>query len=98
MHGHVPYDVFLKQIAGFLGTYYLLLSVMNAVAAYLLWQDSRQRTLFRLPVTNFPVTAAFLWLMASLFFLLISPLAYSGDPDWIRLISLPESIRAGINR
>ena len=98
MHGHVPYDVFLKQIAGFLGTYYLLLSVMNGVAAYLLWQDNRQRTLFRLPGVNFPVTAAFLWLLASLVFLLISALAYSGDPDWIRLISLPEPIRAGINR
>jgi hypothetical protein len=98
MHGHVPYDVFLKQIAGFLGTYYLLLAVMNGVAAYLLWQGGRQRTLFRLPIVNFPVTAAGLWLLASLFFLLISPLAYSGDPDWIKLISLPAPIRAGINR
>src|SRR5687768_10909821 len=98
MHGHIAYDVFLRQIAGFLGTYYLLLAVMNGVAAFLLWQDSRQRTLFRLPVVEFPVTAAFLWLLASLFFLLVSPLAYSGDPLWMGLISLPEPIRAGINR
>lgn len=98
MHGHVPYEVFLRQIAGFLGTYYLLLAVMNGVAAFLLWQgSSRQRPLFRLPVVNFPVTAAFVWLLASLFFLIVSPLAYSGDPDWMRLISLPEAIRSGIN-
>ena len=98
MHGHVPYDVFLKQIAGFLGTYYLLLSVMNAVAAYLLWQGGpRQRELFRVPGVNFPVTPALAWLLVSLFFLLIAPLAYSGDPLWMALISLPPAIRSGIN-
>jgi hypothetical protein len=97
MHGHVDTAVFLKQIAGFLGTYYLLLSVMNAVAAYLLWQDTRQRPLFRIPAVNYPVTAALLWLLVSLFFLLIAPLAYSGDPDWVKLISVPAAIRSGIN-
>ncbi|MEX2175974.1 MAG: hypothetical protein WD872_16550 [Pirellulaceae bacterium] len=97
MHGHVPYDIFLKQIAGFLGTYYLLLAVMNGVAAFLLWTGERQRVLARVPGLGFPLTAAFVWLMASLFFLLISPLAYSGDPDWMKLISLPLPLRSGIN-
>jgi len=97
MHG-VPLDVFLKQISGFLGTYYLFLSLMNAVAAYLLWQGaSRQRELFRMPGFGFPVTTAFIWLIVSLFFLLISPLAYSGDPQWMQLISLPTALRSGIN-
>ena len=49
MHGHVPYDVFLKQIAGFLGSYYLFLSLMNGVAAFILWQRREQRPLFRVP-------------------------------------------------
>jgi len=97
MHG-VPLEVFLKQISGFLGTYYLFLAVMNGVAAYLLWQGaSRQRELFRMPGLGLPVTTAFIWLLVSLVFLLISPLAYSGDPQWMRLISLPMPVRSGIN-
>jgi hypothetical protein len=34
----------------------------------------------------------------SLFFLLISPIAYSADPTWMQFISLPEAIRKGLNR
>jgi len=98
MHGHVPYDVFLKQIAGFLGSYYLLLSFMNGVAAFLLWQRREQRPLFRLPILDVPVTAAFVWLLVSLFFLLLAPLAYSGDEHIVRFISVPGALRAGINR
>jgi hypothetical protein len=98
MHGHVPFDVFLQQIAGFLGTFYLLLAVMNGVAAYLLWQSGQERTLFRLPIANFPVAASGLWLLLSLFFLLLSPIAYSADPTWVQFISLPQAIRSGINR
>ena len=33
MHGHVPYEQFLHGIAGFLGSYYIFLAVMNGVAA-----------------------------------------------------------------
>jgi hypothetical protein len=98
MHGHVPYDVFLKQIAGFLGSYYLLLSIMNGVAAFLLWQRREQRPLFQLPGVNFPVTAAFVWLLVSLFFLLIAPLAYSGDVHIMQFITVPGALRSGINR
>jgi hypothetical protein len=97
MHGLPPYDIFLKQVSGFLGTYYLLLAVMNAVAAFLLWRGERQRELGRLPVVDFPVTPALVWLLVSGFFLLISPLAYSGDEQWMALISLPGSVRSGIN-
>lgn len=98
MHGHVPYDVFLRQISAFLGSYYLLLAVMNGIAAFLLWKTERPRVLFRMPIAGFPVTPAFIWLLASLVFLLISPIAYSGDPDWVRLISMPQFMRVGINR
>jgi len=97
MHGHVPYDVFLHQIAGFLGSYYLLLSLMNGVAAFLLWQRPQQPAVCRLPGTRVPVTAAFIWLLVSLFFLLIAALAYSGDPDIVRFISVPQWLRAKIN-
>jgi hypothetical protein len=98
MHGHVPYDVFLKQIAGFLGSYYLFLSLMNGIAAYLLWRLPNPRTIGRVPGLNLPVTTAFVWLLVSLAFLLIAPLAYSGDPDVIQYISVPAVLRAAINR
>jgi len=98
MHGHVPYPVFLSQVAGFLGSYYIFLAMMNGVAAYLLWQRREQRTLFRLPFADVPVTAAFGWLMLSLFFLLMSPLAYSGDPGIMGFISIPGPLQAAINR
>lgn len=98
MHGHVPYDVFLHQIAGFLGSYYLFLAVMNGVAAFLLWQRPQQPALFRLPGANVPVTGAFICLLVSLFFLLLAPLAYSGDPDVVSVIAVPTALRAAINR
>jgi hypothetical protein len=99
MHGHVPYDVFLGQIAAFLGSYYIFLSVMNGVAAFILWQaHDQQRPLFRVPGFAVPVTAAFVWLLVSLGFLLMSPLAYSGDPNIVRFISVPDWLRAAINR
>src|SRR2546423_12213686 len=98
MHGHEPYDVFLHKIAGFLGSYYLLLSLMNLVMAFILWQRPNQRTLFRLPGMKVPVTDAFVWLLVSLAFLLIAPLAYSGDPAIVSFITVPAAARAAINR
>jgi len=98
MHGHVPYPVFLNQVAGFLGSFYIFLAMMNGVAAYLLWRRREQRTVFRVPIADVPVTAAFGWLMLSLFFLLMSPLAYSGDPTIMSFISIPGPLQAAINR
>jgi hypothetical protein len=96
MHGHVPYDQFLGGIAGFLGSYYILMAVMNGVAAFILWRSPNQRTLFSLP--GFPVTSAFVLLLASIFFTLIAALAYSGSPDVMQFISVPAAVRSGINR
>jgi len=98
MHGHVPYDVFLQNISGFLGSYYIFLALMNAVAAFILWQRRDERPFFHVPIVRYPVTAAFVWLLVSLLFLLIAPLAYSGDPEIVKFISVPEVLRAGINR
>jgi hypothetical protein len=98
MHGHVSPEVFLHQISGFLGSYYLALAVMNGVAAFLLWQRAEQRPLFQVPGTGMPVTAALGWLLVSLLFLLIGALAYSGDPDVMAYITVPAVVRAAINR
>ena len=99
MHGQ-SLDVFLRQISGFLGSYYIFLSLMNGIAAYLLWQRAGRnaRTFFRVPGVNFPITAAFIWLLVSLGFLLLAPLAYSGDPEIMAWISVPQILRAAINR
>ena len=99
MHGQ-SLDVFLSQISGFLGSYYVFLALMNGVAAYLLWVRAghASRPLFRVPVVDFPITAAFVWLLVSLGFLLMAPLAYSGAPDIMAWISVPKVLRDGINR
>jgi hypothetical protein len=96
MHGHEPYDVFLHKIAGFLGSYYLLLALINGVMAFLLWQRPNQRTLLKLP-GGLGLTDAFVWLLVSLAFLLIAPLAYSGDPNIVGFITVPAAVRAWIN-
>src|SRR5687768_8810030 len=97
MHGHVPYEIFLQQISGFLGSYYLLLAVMNGVAAFMLWNSGHDRQYFRIWPTKVRFTASMIWLLVGLGFLIISTFAFSGDPDWMRLISLPHALRTGIN-
>ncbi|MGI8979100.1 MAG: hypothetical protein ACR2FY_07740 [Pirellulaceae bacterium] len=98
MHGHVPYETFLQQIAGFLGSYYLFLAVMNAVAALLIWQSGRDKVLFRVPGFNLPFTASMAWLLVSMFFTILAPIAFSGRQDWMEVISLPQFLRSGVNR
>ncbi len=97
MHGHVPYDVFLQQISGFLGSYYLFLAVANGIAAYLIWRSGKDRKFVDIPVLEVPLTTAGAWLLVSLVFLLISPIAYSGDPVWMGAISVPKALQDGIN-
>lgn len=81
MHGHVDPEIFLKQIGGFLGAYYLLLAAMNGIAAFFCWEKLHK-----------PRLAVFLTALA-LLFVVISPLAFSGNPTLMRLISVPESVR-----
>jgi hypothetical protein len=93
MHG--PDPLFYENISGFLGTYYLFIALMNAVVAYLDWMSGRSVTLFR--VGPFPVTSAMAWLAFALVVLVISPIAYSGDPRLMQWISVPLVLRSGIN-
>jgi hypothetical protein len=81
MHGHVSAAEFMQGISGFLGSYYLLLSVMNGVAAFYVWQKLGKEGL------------ALLWTVVAVFFLIYSAFGYSGSPDWMRLITMPEFIR-----
>lgn len=76
---------FLVSISTFLGTYYLLLGLMNAVAAYYLWEVLHQPR------------HALVWLGVSLLFVMMSPLAYSGDAAIMAWVSVPALIQDIIN-
>ena len=90
MHGHEPAGIFIGKIATFLGSYYLLMSVMNAAVALVIWQSGRERTFFRLPIAKFPFTTSIVWLIVSIGLLLMSALAYSGSADLVYYITIPQ--------
>lgn len=92
MHGHVSQEDFLLGISGFLGMYYLTLAFMNATAALYLWQTGKSVKLFQ--VGKFTVTTALVWVVVAIFFTAISPVAMSGDPQWMKVVSLPPALRA----
>ncbi len=91
MHGHVSEPEFLNQISGFLGSYYLALATMNGIASFYLWRSKRSAELFQ--VGGLRLTTAGLWLGVSALFLFMAPIAMSGNPDWMRLVSIPEPLR-----
>ena len=80
MHGHVEYDVFLQQISGFLGSYYLFLAIANAVAALWIWQSGRDKSLIYIPVLEVSLTTAGIWLLVAILFVLISPPSLPSGP------------------
>jgi hypothetical protein len=97
MHGHEPIEIFLRNISGFLGSYYLLMSVMNGVMALFVWQSGRDRTYFRVPGTAFAFTSSILWLVVAMIFLLMAALGYSASPAIAPYISMPEAVRNFVN-
>jgi hypothetical protein len=86
MHGHGDLNTFLDQIGGFLGWYYLLLAAMNGIAAFYCWEKLKKNGM-----------ALFL-LIVALGFVVIAPIAFSGNPEWMRLISVPEGIKKLIDQ
>lgn len=79
MHGHVDPEEFLQGISGFLGVYFLLLAVMNAVAAFYVWQKKLDRKLFCVPRLG-TVTTSLVLIVVSFLFTLASGAAFSGSP------------------
>ncbi len=98
MHGHEPPDIFIGKIAAFLGSYYVLMAVMNGAVALLVWQSGRDRAFFRLPVVKVPFTSSDVWLIVSIIFLLMAALAYSASATLASYISLPPLLTDAINR
>ena len=82
---HADPETFLPQIGGFLGWYYLFLAAMNGVAAYYCWDKLKKNQM------------ALVLLLISMFFVVISPLAFSGNPTLMKLISVPEFVRTFVD-
>lgn len=85
MHGNEA--EFLQSVSGFLGSYYLFIGVMNAVAALYMWKWGRAHRWFQLG--SIPITPAFVWLAVASFFVVISAFAYSGYSG----LSIPQPLR-----
>jgi len=77
----VDYVRFLGDIKGFLGSYYLVLALMNAIAAFYCWERLKRNGM------------ALLLILISLLFVIISPIAFSGNPTLIKFISVPEFLK-----
>jgi hypothetical protein len=75
--------LFLKDVAGFLGSYYTALAVMNAVAAFLLWKRKNEPG------------AAVTWATVSGIMMILASLALSGSPTWVP--HLPAWLRNLVN-
>lgn len=82
---HVSYETFLINISGFLGSYYLFVALMNAVAAFFCWKQLKRGDL------------AIVWTLVSLLFIILSPLAYSGSKEVMAFVSIPEGVRSVID-
>ena len=82
---HVSYETFLANISGFLGSYYLFIVLMNSVAALYCWRQLKRTDL------------AVVWTVFALVFMILSALGYSGSPQVMQYISVPQGIRTVID-
>jgi len=76
--------LFLKDVAGFLGSYYTCLAIMNAVAALILWRNKNQ-----------PGWAA-VWSVFAAVMMVLAGLALSGSESLVP--SLPLAVRNLVNK
>ena len=84
MHGNEV--EFLQSMSGFLGGFYVTLAIINGVAALYVWERDHKPRL------------AVAWSGISIFFLILAPIAFSGNPRWMTWISVPEVIRGFVNQ
>lgn len=84
MHNFGPH--FYEAVASFLGPYYLSLAVMNAVAAFYLWQTEQVKTWFRIgPRGLVPITNVIVWVAVAMIFVLLAAIAGSGSVTSVML-------------
>lgn len=95
MHG-VSEEQFLHSVSTFLGSFYLLMAVMNAFVAYRDWTSGKSTVLAKFP-NGIEINSAILWLAFSVVLTVLAAIAYSGDPKVMWLISVPKPIQAAVN-
>src|SRR5690606_25709861 len=76
MHGLI--EEFYQGIQGFLGAYFLFLALMNAVAAFYVWERRHRRDL------------ALVWLTVAMAFVLISAIVFGGA---LEVVAMPQAVR-----
>ena len=97
MHG-LTETQFLSKVASFLVWFYVALAAMNGIAALYLWNTGQLKTWFRIPFGGgraIPFTNAFAWLSLAILFMIMAPLAGSGNAS--TMPSMPEAWRDAIN-
>jgi len=83
---------FLPAVAGFLGSYYLAIAMLNGTAALYLWRSGKSTTYCRL-FGILPITSALVLVVVTLAFTIMAPLAYSGTPSVMAMVSVPQTLR-----
>ncbi|MBM4092461.1 MAG: hypothetical protein FJ276_24015 [Planctomycetes bacterium] len=91
MTGYLSESEHLVSISGFLGGYYALLALMNGIAATYLRAAGRLTVIARAGRLVF--TSATLWMLVALAYLAMVPVALSGEPRWMRWVSMPQAFR-----
>lgn len=95
MHGYVDEIGYLRDVSGFLAGWYLTASLANAWAGY------RADAFGARPAGPSTVTRPFtgrpLWYALALVTLVMAGAAWSGHPDAIRWMSIPESLRSAFD-
>jgi hypothetical protein len=88
---------FFSKVASFLGPYYIVLALMNGIAALYLWRTGQLKTWFHIPLGSLklPITNALVWLLVAAAFVFLAGPAASGNGAWMP--SLPQSARDFIN-
>lgn len=96
MHGTSP-DIFAAQVSAFLGPFYLTLAIMNAVAAYYLWQKVGPTTWFQVPLgkNRLPITNAVVWVVVAGLYVIMAAIAFTPNANVIP--TLPQWIRTWVN-
>jgi hypothetical protein len=74
---------FLRDVAGFLGSYYTALAIMNGIAAFLLWRKQSRPGM------------ALVWTVVAGAMMVLASLALSGSPAWVP--HLPAGLRNIVN-
>lgn len=95
MHGYVDHAEFLDAVSGFLGWYYVVVASMNVIAAVYVWQSGKAAVYCRLGRLSF--TSAHVWLLVAAFFVALSLIPFGGQPDSMRLISMPDAVKGFVN-